>query len=558
VMNARSKKLGMLLFGFLLAVGLTACGGGDGTGDPSPVVISISPSDGSVILKGQTIVITFNESMDIVRFDLDGVLDPESDGGQWSTTNVANDTLTISPKTQWSVDVDQWVSVEAQDLASNKISLLRLTYHIVHEIVYVSTPTNNGNDANPGTQSEPKATIKAAIDKAVTLKSSLPPALQPSALYAVFVSEGDYNVNSNAGTGNQVILKNGISVLGGYSVDFGERDPAAHVTKITDTSTAPGASHLNPNRAVETSGLIDTPTIVDGFTIRGSDQGNYSAAIYINGGGLPTIQNNIILGGGNVLKPSFFSMGIVNFDGQPTIRNNTIHGGMGDRVSIGILSVGASSYAIENNTIDGGNGGRNSYGVWSTIESSTAKIRNNTIHGGSPGESSFGIQNEGASPTIQNNTINGGNGLTFSYGIQNKRFDPSGSPSSPTIENNIIFTTGPGSEYCIHEAEALHVVEPVSLRNNDLFGCGTALYFDEAANNLTSIADVNALTDTTATGNISIDPVFVDQAGGDWYLSSSSPTEVKQGGLDLSGSFTTDKDGFTRTIPWSIGAYELD
>jgi hypothetical protein len=558
-MNRKSKKLGVLLFSLLLVAGLTACGGGGGTGDATPVVISISPSDGSVILKGQTIVITFSESMDTIRIDLDGTLDPESDGGQWSTTNVANDTLTISPKTEWSVDVDQWVSVEAQDLASNKISPLRLTYHIVHDIVYVSTPANSGNDANPGTQSEPKATINAAIDKAVTLQSALPPTSQPPDLYAVFVSEGNYTVDSAGGSGNHVILMNGISLLGGYSADFSERDPASHVTRITDTSTAAASSHLNPNRAVETEGAIDTPTLLDGLTIKGSDQGNYSAAIYINGGGLPTIQNNMILGGGtDVLKPSLFSMGIVNFSGQPTIRNNTITGGMGERVSIGVLSAGASSYTIENNTIDGGNGGRNSYGVWSTVESSASSIRNNTIHGGSPGESSFGIQNEGASPTIQNNTINGGSGLTFSYGIQNTRFIPSGSPSSPTIDNNIIFTTGPGSEYCIHEADVLLPMEPVSLRNNDLFGCGTALYFDEAANNLISIADVNALTDTTASGNISIDPVFVNLAGGDWHLTPSSPPAVTQGGLDLSPAFTIDKDGKARTAPWSIGAYELD
>lgn len=54
----------------------------------------------------------------------------------------------------------------------------------------------------------------------------------------------------------------------------------------------------------------------------------------------------------------------------------------------------------------------------------------------------------------------------------------------------------------------------------------------------------------------SADPQFVNAAGGNFHLSISTPTTVSEGGVNLSASFTTDKDGVARTVPWSMGAYE--
>jgi hypothetical protein len=72
---------------------------------------------------------------------------------------------------------------------------------------------------------------------------------------------------------------------------------------------------------------------------------------------------------------------------------------------------------------------------------------------------------------------------------------------------------------------------------------------------------MNQLTDMQVdTSNILADPVFVDLSGGDWHLSTGTTTAVKFGGRDLSSEFDVliDKDGNDRTVPWSIGAYELD
>jgi hypothetical protein len=57
-------------------------------------------------------------------------------------------------------------------------------------------------------------------------------------------------------------------------------------------------------------------------------------------------------------------------------------------------------------------------------------------------------------------------------------------------------------------------------------------------------------------GNIEADPLFEDEPAGDWRLQYGSPAAAA--GLDLSASFTSDRDGSGRTSPWSIGAYEKD
>ena len=84
---------------------------------------------------------------------------------------------------------------------------------------------------------------------------------------------------------------------------------------------------------------------------------------------------------------------------------------------------------------------------------------------------------------------------------------------------------------------------------------------------------MNTLSDITdgCSGNISVDPAFLDKAGGDWHLTASSPLSVSEGGLDLSadagfpedsGGNKIDKDAVVRTGDgtdgWSIGAYEYD
>ena len=195
--------------------------------------------------------------------------------------------------------------------------------------------------------------------------------------------------------------------------------------------------------------------------------------------------------------------------------------------SDGILLNDFSIAIIEGNTIStSGSGIKTTYGA--------PVIRNNTIK-----TRKTGISNR-ANSVISNNTIVGGE--FYSYGIINSQ------STSLVIQNNIIdnFTD------CIHELGSDS--DPAAVSNNNLTEC--TLYVDEGATFISNIADVNALSGTDASGNISVPPIL--DSAQDYRLTKTSPVEVTQGGLDLSSDFNTDKVGNTRTVPWSMGAYEYD
>lgn|GEM_PF-646478 len=612
--------------------------------DDALPTVSAGPQDASPLAKGEAITLVFTKSMSASSLTLGGDLGAQAAAGVWSTTNQADDTVTISPTASWSLG-PQTLTVGGTDLLGNAMAPATLHYDVVAGMIHVSL---SGDDANDGTKENPKKSIPGAIATAVNQH------LHPG---AVLVSEGTYLVDSGANPPTQVIVTEGISLYGGYATDFSRRDPNSHNTTLQDLSTKNTGSS-NPNRAIEAGSGVTAATVVDGFTIQGGE-GSYSSGVFNHNGGAPTIRNNVIDGG----RGSAGSIGIQNNGSAPLIQNNTITGGSGGAASYGIANAsagpsiqnniihggaGIDSYGIsnintafpliENNTIDGGDGSNNSYGIYNF--SSLPKIRSNTIDGGrgsnsslgiyntatlaslliqsniitggrgntavgvyniaasSPlieknmidgggGSASYGIYSSSSAPEIRNNTISGGIGSNASQGIFNNGSSNGLSPAirnntinggagaistgimsqsaSPTIENNIVFTSGDGTRSCM--VEITSNADPASLRNNDLFDCPDALYLDEGITKLTSIDDVNALADTTAGGNISVNPAFVSKNGpdddvntmadNDWHLSSASPAAVTDGGLDLSSDFTVDKDDITRTLPWSIGAYQL-
>jgi len=514
----------LCISGLLAACGISHNNSISDTTPPS--VTKTTPDSGGVMTPGGSIVITFDETMNSLYTVLGGDMGPESDRGSLSSSTksasasgihseASNDTLTIRPKTTWTTGNNRSLIVNAKDVSGNPLPTLTLSFNIVEGIVYVSTAINGGNDLNAGTIDSPKATIPAGITEADN---------QGYSPGAVVVSEGTYSVDSGAGSATHVVLTEGTSIYGGYSADFSQRDPGANVTTIQDMSTAAGSFAL-PNRAIDAGTGITSATAVDGFTIQGGG-GDYSSAIFNHDGAAPTIQNN------------------------------SLHGGSGGTRSSGILNI-ASSPSVQNNSIDGGNGGTDSFGIYNT--NSSPSVRNNTINGGAGIQSSVGVLNDSASSsTIQNNTIDGGSGLASSYGIS----DTDSSPA--TIQNNIVFNSGSGTTVCINESDN----GTDTIQNNDLFDCGDYLYVNTLSSQFfTDISDLNTMQ-PQAGGNISMNAVFVDADGpdnnintmadNDWHLSSSSPAGVTQGGLDLSADFTTDKDGVTRTVPWSMGAYEQD
>jgi hypothetical protein len=376
--------------------------------------------------------------------------------------------------------------------------------------LYVSGAGTDGFDG--ATPLTPKKTIQAA------LAAATPPC-------TIKVALGEYLGSFEAGT--HVLLRDGVSLSGGWSADFTAQDPAAHLTTIRDTSTAGGTTDL-PNAAVVAGSGVTNATIVEGFEIRGGG-GAYAAAIATAGNAAPVIRGNVLLGGA---LSSGSSIG-AQLASPARVVGNRIRGQSGD-YAMGVRIVGASPLVVSN-VIEGGDG----FTTW--------------------GVNAFGA----AAPVIVGNTIRGGSGTDASIAVH------VGLSATATIESNIVFapSTAPVRVCVYKDGDAGSLA---SLSNNLLFDCPSALVaryaglsapFDPSADRFSSLAEINDATTlgvTTAGGNVSVDPAFADAATGDYHLTSTSPASVTQGGLGRSATFSVDADGAARTAPWSIGAYELD
>lgn len=480
-----------------------------------PAISEVTPPNGSSIAKSDKIVVKFITTpftvIDASTLILDGTMAGQSDGGVWSTTSVKNDTLTISPKTAWSIGTGT-LAISCKDNEGSTISTSsadeeagsgNLTYGV--QVFYAKS----GKSGDGSVYNELGDINAAVANAAAKIKDGT---WAPEA--QVHVAKGTYEVTSGT---NHIVMSEGVSLYGGYSdTDWTKRDVAANETIIKEMSDTGGTGEA-PNTAVESSDTITASTVIDGFKIIGGG-GTLSSCIFNKDGSKLTIANNTLASGS-----AEFNQVIYNYNGSsPTIYGNTI--------------VGSSASGV-----------KGSFGIYN-YASAAPKIYNNTIKGGQ-GDATFGIYSyHKCAPKIYNNTIDGGSG-TNCAGIWNQE------ESTPAIANNIISAPGSSAGFGIYEDNPPS--DPTEVNNNDIFNCKTALYLDEGSTAITDIAVLNALPETN--DNISKDPSF----GEGLHLQATSPEKVRTGGLDGAApaqnwGFTTDKDGNTRTAPWSMGAYEYD
>jgi len=115
------------------------------TDNSSPTVVSVSPVNGSTISNDQSIIITFNESMNDTSYDLSGAKGAEGSGG-WSTATVEDDRITISPDATWDVGLSKILSLAGfVDLADNALIQTDLTYDVLGATI---DDFNDGSDPN--------------------------------------------------------------------------------------------------------------------------------------------------------------------------------------------------------------------------------------------------------------------------------------------------------------------------------------------------------------------------------------------------------------------------
>ena len=425
----------------------------------------------------------------------------------------------------------------------------------------ISTVDETGRFSRPGAPSvasvpAPTTTVKSKGNpQPLTAATIHVPSDQPTIQAAinaandgdtVLVSDGTYTENINF-NGKAILLT---SVNG----------PA---TTIIDGGAVDSVVTFRTN---EGSG-----SVINGFTITNGFS-NFGKTNFGDGGGVfianasPVVRNNVI-----TKNQACEGLGIFVNGGAPLIQGNTISSNSAAGCSGGIGGGGIAVLAqsapqiignvITNNnmTVSGLNGG----GL-SLFAAGSPVIQNNIISN----NVQFGIAMvNGSTPHIVQNLIvnNLGGGLTTSAGgtgavyLNNTFADNVGQssfisdfglasaiggsfPSDAVIQNNLaIAVAGQPAIYCSAPLPSAFVA-------NDVFSIGGGSAYDPTCTSQTGIQ-----------GNISSDPLFVDNAVANYHLQPGSPA-IDTGNNTVSiGLPATDLDGNPRVVNTTVdmGAFEF-
>ncbi|ABZ95214.1 Hypothetical protein LBF_2733 [Leptospira biflexa serovar Patoc strain 'Patoc 1 (Ames)'] len=431
---------------------------------PSSIGARMTPTLGNLIRTDSQIHVVFNRSMDPESFS---AILGSSLTTVWSDTFQSNDTVTLTGNHPLGIIT---FTMDAKDSNGNQMQTITGNYTVVStntNLYYVSV---FGNDGNLGTTpTNPKQSILSAISGSVS------PA-------AILVSAGEYPLTAS------LSLMEGISLYGGFSQDFLNRDLSASTTRIFDSRT--GSDLI----AIVAGPAVSVATYFDGFTVQSAnDPATIQSTAFFCNGGSPIISRNRMLGG-TASTGSGYSIGIRISGASPNIIDN-YNIQAGDALdTFGIFIENSSSPTITNNTISGGSAAGSDHALYSGPQNNNPIISNNVISG-KTGSISYGLNSSFPSNvTLTNNFINGGSG-NLSIAIYN---GAGNGTSRGNYSSNRLFTSGGTNRFCMYEAgiTAPTYNSPISFNNNQLFDCPSGLYFD----NNTPIFDFNTINGLTIGG----------------------------------------------------------
>lgn len=363
--------------------------------------------------------------------------------------------------------------------------------------IYVTSPDSAEGEQQLGTTDMPITSIQSAVDVADRLiRGGRADHLE------VRVSSGTYELST------PLIVAEHVMIQGGYGGVSWVLDPGTYSTIIAGSGDVVVSldSGCAADSGIAGCSLVSGP-VVESIGIEST-------------GGTPVISNNII----DLRSAWEVTVGIYLESSNAWIDSNTILFGATSQESWGIVVI-QSDPSVVNNVLAGRPGAGSRIAVHAT-GNSTIALLNNTIH------------LEGSAADI---------GVFLTGSIAR-------------LENNII--SSEGGSYGIWEGNA--PAGATTLRNNEFFRANQPIYRTSSSENLTAVADVENHVVLTlggiASGNdagtgAGNDPGFDDPGGldPDFHITANPIA-----GRDLSVEFTTDRDGVTRTTPWSLGAYELD
>jgi uncharacterized repeat protein (TIGR01451 family) len=260
------------------------------------------------------------------------------------------------------------------------------------------------------------------------------------------------------------------------------------------SSQGPAATIIHGGKAT-TAVRIGPGGALVGFTITGAPA-MYNSALEVAGSG-SVISGNI-------------------FDG-----NHQIAGGFGAAIMGNVSSPTIERNVFRNNSCDE----QRLSGVVAFINNSSPQIVNNVFENNACRAVNIYSDRTNTSQVINNTFVGNRSAIIID------RFDK----PSETYRNNILVKNSIGFEM----EPGLALEMPVAWTNN--------LLFDNAV-------DYQVVANPTGTnGNISADPLFVNQAAGNYHLRDGSPAI---GAGSASGAPSIDFDGAARTAPVDIGAFE--
>ena len=539
---------------------------------------STVPLNGAFIGPDDTVRIRFSESMDRGSLELQGSLAENAAEPEWRSILSADDAVELSPASSWPLYEELSLSARATSARGYLSRPIDASVTAVDTIVYVSQ--ERGSPDGIGSLTSPFASISMALERVAERRAD--GALDRQ---EIRVAAGQYT--SELGVGPGVLL------VGGYDQDFVDRSPG--------TSTVQGPEGSASTLRLEDDGETVIDAVVDGFTVNEpinadafvdpEGSGARQAVVYLNNGRLllrdSTVVSSHVPGvlvtsdalsaelirvhvrgpsSGEVLvalqvegsivgvEESTFELGNLSGYGMEAVATVVVDSARLDfnrsvvvaprgevAESMGIfLRSQSGSLRFDNGLIDGGSGG-SAYGIHSVQDDTEVSVRNSTIRVGDASESS--IASAVGILGVGNLAIGFGTDVTL------------------VVQNSLIFGSGQPN------SAGISYYEFGTIRNNNIFNVGTAGYLVGSLG-FTQSQSIAELEDPisigpTASGNLALDPVLVDsrplyEAGVDWSLSDSSPSEIAEGGLLLGdvGVDAQDFVGVSRGGTWSIGAFQ--
>ncbi len=408
----------------------------------------------------------------------------------------------------------------------------------------------------------------------------------------IWVAAGTYVPTDTVRTVS-FVLKNGVSLYGGYNSADGSRDWESNLTILSGDIGVSGNASDNSYHVVMGIGLT-TKAVLDGFTMRDGNANNpnshwaWGGGLYVensnldvrnvtftynsaNGGGgmfsngasqpltldnVQFIQNHAYINGGGLhtysgSKPVLTSVtftgnssaadggGMYNSGSSPTLVDATFYDNDATQNGGGMYNTGSS--AILTDTLFIHNSAKFGGGLYNN-SSSQAKVVNAIFSGNSASTQGGGIYTYTSSPTFINVTFSGnsagtgGGQVMYSYS------------SNPGLRNCILWGNGaPGQAPIVNASSA------PNFSNCDIQGSGGGLVWIPAPG-------------VDGGGNIDLDPLFVDADGADGVpgtlddnlrLRLDSP--AAETGNNAQVTALTDLDGNPRIINSRVdmGAYEF-